>query len=316
MGNAIELEIAAGLPAGRVTLPEAEQYTRWLARNHYENFTVVSWMLPRELRQHFYNVYAYCRWADDLADEIPERDRALRLLDWWEEELSLCYVGRPRHPVFVALRRTVEEREIPREPFAELLIAFRQDQLVRRYPKFQDLLGYCRYSANPVGRLVLHVCGYSDAGRQSLSDSTCTALQLANFWQDVARDLDRDRLYIPIEELEAHALHEQDIFARRFDERFARLMKSLVERTRGMFEVGMGLAQVVDKRLRVDIELFSRSGMEILRAIERQGYDVFSRRPALGRLDKFRLSAGVLVKHLIASVASWRAQDRSVLSTQ
>ncbi len=300
MGNAIELEIAAGLPAGRVTLEQAQQYTRRLARSHYENFTVVSWLLPKELRQHFYNVYAYCRWADDLADEIPDRDRALRLLDWWQDELRHCYAGRPRHPVFVALQETALARNIPQEPFADLLVAFRQDQVVRRYGTFQDLLGYCRYSANPVGRLVLYVCGYSDPERQELSDATCTALQWANFWQDVARDLEKDRIYIPIEELERHGLHEQDMFARRFDERFVSLMKHLVERTRRMFEAGRPLAQMVDARLRVDIELFSRGGMEILRGIERQGYDVLQRRPELGRVGKLRLFASAFVKYLLA----------------
>ena len=314
MGNAIELEIAAGLPAGPVTLEQAEHYTRRLARSHYENFTVVSWLLPGVLRQHFYNLYAYCRWADDLADEIPDRDRALRLLDWWQEELNLCYDGRPRHPVFVALWRTAQARNIPREPFADLLIAFRQDQLVRRYPTFPDLLRYCRYSANPVGRLVLYVCGYDDPQRQALSDATCTALQLANFWQDVARDLEKDRLYIPIEDLERHGLHEQDIFARRLDERLVSLMKTLVERTRGMFEAGLPLAQMVDRRLRLDVELFSRGGMEILRAIERHGYDVFDRRPALGRVAKLRLFAAVFIKHLLTPAASRRSANPSVLS--
>lgn len=316
MGNAIELEIAAGLPDGRVTLEQAEHYTRGLARNHYENFTVVSWLLPKDLRQHFYNVYAYCRWADDLADEIPDRDRALRLLDWWQEELNLCYAGRPRHPVFVALRQTVQKRNIPQDPFADLLIAFRQDQLVRRYPTFQDLLGYCRYSANPVGRLVLYVCGYNDSERQGLSDATCTALQLANFWQDVARDLEKDRLYIPIEDLEQHGLHEQDIFARRFDERFASLMKTLVERTLVMFDAGLPLAQMVDRRLQLDIELFNRGGREILRAIERQGYDVFDRRPALGRVDKLRLLAAGFIKHLLTPAVSRRSANPSFLSMQ
>ncbi len=316
MGNAIELEIAAGLPAGRVSLEQAEHYTRRLARSHYENFTVVSWMLPRELHQHFYNVYAYCRWADDLADEIAERDRALRLLDWWQEELNLCYAGRPRHPVFVALRRTAQERNIPQQPFADLLIAFRQDQLVRRYPTFRDLLGYCRYSANSVGRLVLYVCGYDDVERQGLSDATCTALQLANFWQDVSRDLEKDRLYIPLQDLEQHRLHEQDIFARRFDERFASLMKTLVERTRRMFESGLPLAQIVDRRVGLDIELFSRGGMEILRKIERHGYDVFARRLALGRMDKLRLFAAVFIKRALMPAASRRSANPSVLSMQ
>ena len=316
MGNALELEIAAGLPSGQATVEQAQQYTRRLARTHYENFTVVSWLLPRELRQHCFNVYAYCRWADDLADEIPERDRALRLLDWWQEELEMCYAGRPRHPVFVALRETALARKIPQEPFSDLLLAFRQDQVVRRYRTFEDLLNYCRYSANPVGRLVLHVCGYSDAERQALSDLTCTALQLANFWQDVARDLEKDRIYIPIEELERHGLHERDIFERRFDGRFVSLMKSLVERTGGMFEAGLPLADSVDERLRVDIELFSRGGLEILRAIERQGYDVLHRRPALSKAGKLRLFGAVFLKRLLPVRRGRRSTHPSALSIQ
>lgn len=316
MGNALELEIAADLPAGKVTVEQAQQYTKRLARRHYENFTVVSWLLPQELRQDFFNVYAYCRWADDLADEIPERDRALRLLDWWQDELELCYAGRPRHPVFVALRETALARKIPQEPFSDLLVAFRQDQVVRRYRTVQDLLHYCRYSANPVGRLVLYVCGYRDPERQALSDATCTGLQLANFWQDVARDLEKDRIYIPIEELEQHGLHERDICERRFDGRFVSLMKSLVERTRAMFEAGLPLAAMVNERLRVDIELFSRGGLEILRAIERQGYDVLHRRPVLSKVGKLRLFAAVFFKRLLPNHGSRRSTHPSVLSIQ
>jgi len=309
-----ELAIARHLPPSGCPLADAFAYTRHLATSHYENFNVVSWLLPRRLRQHFYNVYAYCRWADDLGDEVPDPARALALLDWWEQELRLCYSGSPSHPVFVALAPTVREFDIPTDAFLDLLTAFRQDQTVHRYPNWDSVLGYCRYSANPVGRLVLYVCGYDDPQRQALSDATCTALQLANFWQDVARDLEKDRLYIPIEDLERHGLHEQDIFARRLDERLVSLMKTLVERTRGMFEAGLPLAQMVDRRLRLDVELFSRGGMEILRAIERHGYDVFDRRPALGRVAKLRLFAAVFIKHLLTPAASRRSANPSVLS--
>src|SRR5277367_2849111 len=171
-----ELELAANLPADRCTPEAAQQYTRWLATHHYENFNVVSWLLPRDLHQHFYNVYAYCRWADDLGDEIPETARALELLDWWEHELRLCYQGRPTHPVFVALRQTVEAKEIPERPFADLLKAFRQDQVVKRYETWDAMIDYCVYSANPVGRLVLYLCGYRDAHRQRLSEATRSGL--------------------------------------------------------------------------------------------------------------------------------------------
>ena len=174
-------EIAKELPPGGSSVKQAEQYTRWLATHHYENFVVASVFLPRHLRQHFYNVYAYCRWADDLGDEVPDTQRALELLDWWEQELNACYQGHPSHAVFVALRKTIVAKDIPRQPFADLLKAFRQDQTVKRYSTWDSVLDYCVYSANPVGRLVLYLCGYRDESRQKLSDATCTALQLANF---------------------------------------------------------------------------------------------------------------------------------------
>src|SRR2546427_650058 len=230
-----EIEIAASLPPLGCAVAEAEHYTHWLATHHYENFHVVSWMLPRQLRRHFYNVYAYCRWADDLGDEVGDTRRALELLEWWESELNLCYQGRPSHPVFVALAQTIRAFDIPAQPFRDLLAAFRQDQAVLRYDTWADLLGYCRYSANPVGRLVLYLCGYRDSERQRLSDATCTALQLANFWQDVSRDLDKGRIYIPIDALQHHGLEGSDIEARVFDERYAALMREVIARTRELF---------------------------------------------------------------------------------
>src|SRR5579862_3564080 len=223
-----ELAIAANVPPPGCSAAAAQQYTRWLATHHYENFNVVSWLLPKELHQHFYNVYAYCRWADDLGDEIPDTARALELLDWWENELDACYEGRPQHAVFVALRETVVAKGIPKQPFADLLKAFRQDQFVKRYQTWDAIIGYCVYSANPVGRLVLYLCGYRDEERQLLSDATCTALQLANFWQDVDRDLEKGRIYIPLDVAAAHGVREDDIVARRFDERYAALMKDVI----------------------------------------------------------------------------------------
>src|SRR6266581_9031021 len=179
-----EYAIPEAAPSGA----EAREYCRRLARSHYENFSVATWFLPGKYRQHFFNVYAYCRISDDLGDEVGNQQEALELLDIWEGELNACCDGHPRHPVFVALAETVRDCDIPKQSFADLLKAFRQDQRVQRYQTFQDVLGYCRYSANPVGHLVLYVCGYRDAERQALSDFTCTALQLANFWQDVTAD--------------------------------------------------------------------------------------------------------------------------------
>lgn len=295
-----ELEIARELPPAHCAPAEAQCYTRWLATHHYENFNVVSWLLPRRLHQHFYNVYAYCRWADDLGDEASGPARALELLAWWEDELRRCYAGRPEHPVFVALEPTVREFEIPIEPFVDLLVAFRQDQTVHRYPTWDDVLSYCRYSANPVGRLVLYVCGYRDPERQRLSDFTCTALQLANFWQDVARDLGKDRIYIPLDSLEVHGLSAADIVARRFDARYVALMKDLLARTRVLFAAGGPLAARVAPELRVDIELFSRAGLAVLDGIEAVGYNTLERRPALRRSTRIRLLGRALLSRLVA----------------
>jgi squalene synthase HpnC len=290
-----ELEIAARLPTNGCAADEAQGYTRWLATHHYENFNVVSWLLPKELHQHFYNVYAYCRWADDLGDEIPGRERALELLDWWERELDACYEGRPAHPVFVALRETVVAKDVPKQPFADLLKAFRQDQVVKRYGTWEAVLDYCVYSANPVGRLVLYLCGYRDDHRQRLSDATCTALQLANFWQDVSRDLEKGRIYIPLERAAAHGVTESDIVGKRFSERYAALMRELIEYTRELFEKGKPLSKMVDGRLSVDLEMFSRGGLAVLDAIEAMGYDTLNRRPKVSKGKQVRLLGRALV---------------------
>ena len=240
-----ELALLEKLPANGCNSFAAQQYTKWLATHHYENFNVVSWLLPKELHQHFYNVYAYCRWADDLGDEIPDQERALELLDWWERELDACYEDKPVHPVFVALHETVLAKNIPKQPFADLLKAFRQDQVVKRYATWDAVLNYCGYSANPVGRLVLYLCGYRDEQRQQLSDATCSALQLTNFWQDVSRDLEKGRIYIPLDRAVAHGVTEADIVERRFSDRYRLLMKELIEYTRQLFQQGMPLSKMV-----------------------------------------------------------------------
>jgi squalene synthase HpnC/squalene synthase HpnD len=301
-----ELEIARNLPPEGCSAEEAQRYTRWLATHHYENFGVVSWLLPRELHQHFYNVYAYCRWSDDLGDEIPDRARALELLNAWEEDLRHCWRHgeEPSHPVFIALRETVRAKHTPLRLYLDLLRAFRQDQKIQRYATWGDVLGYCVYSANPVGRLVLHLCDYRDEERQRLSDFTCTALQLANFWQDVSRDIEKGRIYIPLEELAKHGLTEADIVARRFDARYVALMKSLIARTRELFDAGLALAHRVDGGLRTDIELFSRGGMAILDAIEASGYNTLSHRPSLSKWTKVQLLGRVFGSRAFARSAS------------
>src|SRR5437660_3753689 len=296
-----ELEIAANAPSSGCTPEAAQNYTRWLATHHYENFNVVSWLLPRELHQHFYNVYAYCRWADDLGDEIPVTARALELLDWWERELDACYEGRPSHPVFVALRETILAKDIPRQPFADLLKAFRQDQIVERYPTWDAVLDYCVYSANPVGRLVLYLCGYHDEPRQKLSDATCTALQLANFWQDVSRDLEKGRIYIPLDVAAQHGVGEDDIVSRRFSDNYTALMKDLIARTRALFAEGFPLAQRVEGKLRVDLEMFSRGGLAVLEAIEKNGYNTLQHRPSVSKAKQARLLGRVWLSQLFSA---------------
>jgi squalene synthase HpnC len=286
------------IPASAPTLAEARAYCRKLATSHYENFSVVTWFLPRELHEHFYAVYAYCRISDDLGDEVGDAATSLRLLDAWEEELNACYEGTPKHPVFVALAETVKKCRIPKKPFADLLVAFRQDQTVTRYETFEDLLKYCRNSANPVGRLVLYVCGYRDEQLQFLSDYTCVALQLANFWQDVTVDWQKGRVYLPLEDLRRFKVTERQIAERRFSNEFKELMKYEVGRARDLFNMGLPLAGLVDKRLGMDIELFTRGGQEILNAIERQRYDVLKSRPAISKARKLTLVLGAAVRRL------------------
>jgi len=289
--------------AARSTVPEAQNYTRWLATHHYENFHVVSWLLPKRLHQDFYNVYSYCRWADDLGDEMGDTAESLRLLAWWREELHAMYAGRATHPVFVALQGTVERYSIPQQPFDDLIGAFVQDQTVTRYRNWDELFGYCRGSANPVGRLVLYLCGYSDAERQRLSDATCTALQLANFWQDVTVDWEKDRVYIPLDVLERNGSSVEDIAARRATPGFVAAMREVVDKARELFLQGLPLSGMVDRRLAVDIELFSRGGMRVLEKIEAQHYDVLLRRPSISKTERVWLLLGTLARAALSRAA-------------
>jgi squalene synthase HpnC len=282
--------------AQRYSPPDAEAYTRWLATHHYENFHVVSFLLPKRLHQDFYNVYAFCRWADDLGDEIGDKQESLRLLAWWREQLEAMYAGEASHPVFVALRGTVDRHQIPQEPFADLIRAFVQDQTVARYQTYEQLFDYCRYSANPVGRLVLRLCGYSDAARVQLSDATCTALQLANFWQDVTVDFEKDRVYIPLEALNRHGSTVEEIAARRPTPAFRAAMREVVDRAQALFEEGLPLSRMVDRRLALDLDLFSRGGMRVLAKIRERDYDVLSARPAISRGERVRLLFGAMAR--------------------
>jgi len=270
------------------SLDEAFAYCRRVALGHYENFTVASWLLPRQLRPHMYVIYAYCRGVDDLGDEA--RGDRLALLDEWEAELRRAYQGQARHPVFVALAHTVRQFDIPPEPFLKLVEANRMDQRRHRYPTYADLLHYCEHSANPVGHLVLYLFGYRDRERQRLSDATCTGLQLANFWQDVARDLEMGRIYIPLEDMSAFGYSEEDLLARVCDDRFRRLMAFEVRRARELFAEGLKLVDLVAGRLKLDVKLFNLGGLAVLDAIEDIDYDVLHRRPTLSRARKALLA--------------------------
>ena len=287
------------IPPAAPSLEQSRAYCERLARSHYENFSVASWFLPARLRQHFFNVYAYCRISDDLGDEVGNPAASLLLLDQWQRELDACYAGSPRHPVFVALAETVRKFEIPQHEFSDLLVAFRQDQTITRYETFDDLLGYCRNSANPVGHLVLYLGGYRDAERQKLSDYTCTALQLANFWQDVSVDYEKGRIYLPLESLRRFGVSEEDLTANRNTSSFCEMMRFEVARAREWFERGLPLVGKVDKELAIDLELFTRGGQEILKAIEKQGYAVLGRRPSISKSRKLALVARAALGKLL-----------------
>ena len=274
----------------KAELTEAQAYCKQLTLTHYENFTVGSWLLPKELRQPFCAVYAYCRWADDLADETGGGERTCELLDWWQRELDACFAGETRHPVFVALEPVVRQFEIPQQPFDDLLRAFRQDQTITRYESFDDLLAYCRCSANPVGRLILYLGRCFDEQRAAWSDQICTGLQLANFWQDVADDWQRGRVYLPQESCRRFGYDETMFAQAAHNGAFQNLLAFEVQRAETFLHNGLPLLATLPRRLRFDVSLFAQGGLAILEKIRRIEYDVWHRRPQLTRWDKFRLA--------------------------
>lgn len=286
-----------GQSAAPPGLPEAQAYCRALALRQYENFPVLTWALPRPLRQPFCDVYAFCRWADDLGDEAGSTQRASALLNWWREELDRCYLGNASHPVFVSLLPTIERFQIPREPFADLISAFLQDQSVREYESRAQLLDYCRRSANPVGRIVLRLCERDhDPQHLAWSDAICTGLQLANFWQDVARDADIGRCYLPREDRQRHNYTEEDLRGRRATGAFRSLLREEVSWARELLLEGMPLARRMPGRLRVEVDLFAQGGLLILREIEQQEYGVWDRRPVVRKSQLFRAGIGSLFR--------------------
>ena len=277
-------------------LPAAQAFTRQLTHGHYENFSVVSWFVPQRLRQDFCNIYAFCRIADDAGDEMPDSRTALAVLGDMKRQTRACFAGDSQVAVFVALADTIRRHDLPPEPFLDLIDAFEQDQSITRYHNYEQLLEYCRRSANPVGRLVLYLCGCRDEERQRLSDMTCTGLQLINFWQDVRRDiLDRDRIYIPKEDLARFYVSEEQIRQGQCDDNYRELIRFEVDRTEKLFDAGDALRPMLPPEFRKQIALFSRGGRAILEAIQRQNYDTLTARPFLSRWQKGRLAFGLLV---------------------
>ena len=304
-------------PPATWTTEAARQYCQRLARSHYENFTVGSWLVPKDKLRHIYAVYAFCRTVDDLGDEAtlegispssPEvdtvsllaarlegstigfggEDRAYRLalLALWQAELEACYQGTPTHPVMVALRESIEAFDLPQEPFLKLIEANRMDQWNQRYPAYSDVVHYCEHSANPVGRLFLYLFGYRDDERQEMADATCTALQLTNFWQDVARDYRKGRIYLPLEDMERFGYSEEELARGVVTPEFRQLLAFEVERAMDLFRQGAPLASTLEGAARLDVALFTRGGVAILEAIRKQRYDVLTVRPSLSRARK------------------------------
>jgi squalene synthase HpnC len=266
-----------------------------IARTHYENFTLGSRLLPRHLRRHIAALYAFARTADDLADEEPDPARALAGLDAWERELEACYAGTPHHPVFVALADTVRTFGIPIEPFRRLLAAFRMDVRFAGFETFDELRHYCAHSANPVGHLVLHLFGHADAERQARADDVCTALQLTNFWQDLAVDLRKGRVYLPREDMARFGYSLEELGRHAVTPAFRELMAFECNRTRALFARGLALADMLDRSRGREVRLFAGGGLAILDRLDAVGYDAFRARPTLSRWAKMSLVARSLV---------------------
>jgi len=303
MENGFARELARYGPGRTVAgmdLCRAQSYCTRLATSHYENFSVASLLLPRRLLRHFHAIYAYCRWADDLGDETGGGNYALNLLQWWRGELLQCYDGTPTHPVMIALQRTIRRFQIPPDPFLDLILAFEQDQHVKRYETYEQVVGYCKNSANPVGRLVLYLCESFDEERGRLSDSICTGLQLANFWQDVSRDLDIGRVYLPVEDRRRFGYTDADLEARQYNDAFVQLMRFEVDSARSLFMAGYPLVTMIPADVRIDIELFIRGGLAILQKIEACQYNVWKQRPKLAKWEKLALLVRAFSGQLIA----------------
>lgn len=279
------------------SVKEAFLFCERLARAHYENFPVASFFIPRDRRPYMWSIYAFARTADDIADEgDATSEQRLALLDRLEEDLDECYHGRATRPIFIALAETIQACRIPRQPLVDLLTAFRMDVTQKRFRAFSDLLNYCKHSANPIGQLVLHVFENANDRTVALSDNVCTALQLANFWQDISIDWQNGRLYIPLEDGKRFGYTEHDIDRHVVDERFRTLMAFEVDRTRQLFEAGKPLLHEVTPELRLELNLTWRGGIKILDKIERLEYDVLRQRPVVSTWDKISILSTSLLR--------------------
>jgi squalene synthase HpnC len=283
--------------AVRPSLAEAQAWCHRLATTHYENFHVATWFLPKRVRPYFESIYAFSRVSDDLGDEVASREIALRLLVEWREMLDECYEAPERslHPVYVALQQTIRETGVPKRLFVDLISAFEMDQTHTHWESLAALEGYSKLSANPVGRLVLWVSGYRDEERARLSDKVCTALQLANFWQDVVEDWERGRRYLPADVMARFGVTDAEVARKRFTPGFRAMMQYLVEYAGAMLAEGGRISQEVDAELAVTLRLFEGGGRAALDGIVKLGYDVLARRPSVGKVTKMRLLAGALV---------------------
>lgn len=278
------------------TIESAFDYCSKIALEHYENFPVGSWIVPKDKRKYVHAIYTFARTADDFADEKKYREEErFHLLEDWENKLRSCVIDNPDEHVFIALRETIRKFDIPVELLGDLISAFKLDLINKRYKSRKDLLSYCRYSANPVGRIVLFLFGYKDPELHRLSDFICTALQLTNFWQDISIDLEKDRIYLPAEDMERFGYYEKDLRSHQLNSSFINLLRYEIEFTRGLFEEGLPLCNRVGKRLSLELKAVRSGGMKILEKIEKNGYDVFNNMPVINIFDKAKILSKTLV---------------------
>lgn len=288
-----------GSPTDGSRLLAAQAHCRRIALGHYENFLVASALLPRSMKQPFYNVYAFCRHADDLADESPSPAIATERLSQWQQELDRCFAGQSvEHPIFIALAETIPRFDLQKRPFDDLLDAFRQDQIKIRFANFAELLDYCGRSANPVGHIVLRMAAADSPENIALSDSICTGLQLANHWQDIRRDLQSGRIYLPQDAMAAENIAESMLAGDRACEAIKRVIAAQCGQARRFLIAGLPLADNVPRWLAADIRLFVHGGLATLDAIARCDHDTLRKRPTVSKTRQINLVVRAMLGRL------------------